>query len=36
MNPDNINKEFGTGSCFRADNPANPYGEGLSIYRQDQ
>ena len=32
---DSINNEYGAGSPYRADSPSNPYGEGLSIYGDD-
>ena len=33
--PDSINNEYGAGNPYRADSPTNPYGEGLSIYGDD-
>lgn len=33
--PDSINNQYGAGSPYKADSPNNPYGEGLSIYGDD-
>ena len=33
--PDSINNPYGAGSPYRQDSPTNLYGEGLSIYGDD-
>ena len=33
--PDSINNKYGAGSPYKVDSPNNPYGEGVSIYGDD-